>query len=94
MLVDPPDGYVQELVEARKGGRASGLVDVVVKGRLGNSFWYTNLDHDKRQKELILYKEYSPEDYPRCDNNYAIGVSRVSDVPEDYDGLTGGRSRS
>lgn len=65
MLFDVPNDYAQELVETKKEGSAYRLVDGVVKGRLGNACWYTNLDHYKRHEELILYKKYSPEEYPK-----------------------------
>ena len=48
---------------------------------MGNIAWFTNLDHSKRHEELLLYKEYSPEEYPRYDNYNAIEVGRFSDIP-------------
>lgn len=51
--------------------------------------WYTNLDHDKRYKELILYKKYNSEEYPKYDNHDAINVNKVVDIPMDYDGVMG-----
>ena len=51
--------------------------------------WFTNLDIDKRHEELVLYKHYSPEEYPTYDNYDAINVDKVSDIPMDYDGLMG-----
>jgi hypothetical protein len=56
---------------------------------MGSVSWFTNLDHAKRHEELILYREYSPEVYPTYDNYDAIEVSRVKDIPKDYDGLMG-----
>ena len=53
------------------------------------SIWFTNLDHRKRHEELILYKEYSPDFYPRYDNYDAIEVSKTDEIPIDYDGLMG-----
>lgn len=35
---------------------------------LGNVCWFTNLDIQKRQEELILYRKYIPEEYPKYDN--------------------------
>ena len=55
----------------------------------GNVNWFTNLDHKKRYEELILYKRYSPEEYPTYDNYNAINVNKVADIPEDYDGVMG-----
>lgn len=34
--------------------------------------WFTNLDHKKRHEELILWKPYTPEAYPKYDNYDAI----------------------
>ena len=89
MLFDVPKEYAQELTATKKEGSAYRLVDGVVKGRLGNAAWFTNLDHDKRHEELILYKRYSPEEYPTYDNYDAINVDRVADIPMDWDGAMG-----
>ena len=51
--------------------------------------WFTNLDHDKRNIPIDLYKRYSNEEYPKYDNYDAIEVSKVADIPEDYDGVMG-----
>ncbi len=51
--------------------------------------WYTNLDHTKRHEELILYKKYSPDEYPKYDNFDAIDVNQVADIPMDYYGIMG-----
>jgi hypothetical protein len=51
--------------------------------------WFTNLDIDKRHEDLILYKTYNPEDYPKYDNYDAINVDKTSDIPCDYDGVMG-----
>ena len=46
--------------------------------------WFTNLDIDRLHTELMLYKKYCPESYPKFDNYDAINVDRVSDIPSDY----------
>jgi hypothetical protein len=56
---------------------------------LGNAAWFTNLDLAKRHEDLILYKTYDPELYPSYDNYDAIEVSKVSDIPMDFDGVMG-----
>jgi len=56
---------------------------------LGNICWYTNLDTTKRHEEIILYKTYSPEEFPKYDNYNAINVNKVSDIPINYDGVMG-----
>jgi hypothetical protein len=55
----------------------------------GNMCWFTNLDFSKRHEDLILYKKYSPDDYPKYDNYDAIDVTSIADIPVDYDGLIG-----
>lgn len=51
--------------------------------------WFTNLDHKKRHQEMTLYKEYSPDEYPKYGNYEAIEVGITSEIPEDYDGVMG-----
>lgn len=55
----------------------------------GNILWFTNLDHTKRHEGLPLVKTYTPEAYPKYDNYDAIEVSKVKDIPADYDGVMG-----
>ena len=40
-------------------------------------------------EKLILWKNYSPEEYPTYDNYDAINVDKVTDIPCDYDGMMG-----
>ena len=56
---------------------------------LGNITWFTNLDISKRHEELILYKNYNPQDYPKYDNYDAINVDKTNDIPCDYYGIMG-----
>ncbi len=66
--------------------------DKVIDGvKLKNvpSCWFTNLDFEKRHENLTLYKQYTPEEYPRYVNYDAIEVSKTSDIPYDYDGEMG-----
>ncbi|WP_462137483.1 adenine-specific methyltransferase EcoRI family protein [Candidatus Mycalebacterium sp.] len=51
--------------------------------------WYTNLDYDERHEDLILYKRYNPDEYPKYDNYDAINVDRVANIPMDYEGVIG-----
>ena len=60
----------------------------IIKNIMG-VIWYTNLDHKKRHKPLELTKTYDPAKYPRYDNYDAIEVSKVADIPMDYDGVMG-----
>ena len=57
--------------------------------RVSGVVWYTNLDHRKRHEELILYRSYAPEDYPRYDNYDAIEVGKTRDIPMDWGGVMG-----
>jgi len=56
---------------------------------MGNIMWFTNLDVSNRHENLIIYKHYSPEQYPHYDNYDAIEVSKVAEIPCDYDGAMG-----
>lgn len=51
--------------------------------------WFTNLDYKERHENLILYKTYNPDDYPKYDNYDAINVDKTSDIPADYNGAMG-----
>jgi len=51
--------------------------------------WFTNLDTPKRHEELVLYKTYSPSEYPTYDNYDAIEVSKTKEIPMDYLGVMG-----
>ena len=51
--------------------------------------WFTNIPHNRRNTPLDLYKKYSADEYPKYDNYDAIEVSRVSEIPMDYDGVMG-----
>ena len=82
-----------------KGGAAhfySKYKDVATAGnhregmiRVSGVMWFTNLDTQKRHEDLILYKKYTPEEYPKYDNYDAINVNKTSDIPCDYDGVMG-----
>ncbi len=51
--------------------------------------WFTNLDYPQRHEDLILFRNYTPEAYPRYVNYDAIEVSKTEDIPCDYDDLMG-----
>lgn len=51
---------------------------------MGNITWFTNLDHSKRHEELILYKTYNENEYPKYDNYDAINVNKVAEIPVDF----------
>lgn len=68
--------------------------------RLGNSCWYTSLDHGKRHQPLTLmtmednikfskHKEIKGNEYKKYDNYDAINVPFTDAVPSNYDGVMG-----
>ena len=57
--------------------------------RVSGVMWFTNIDIDKRHEEMILYKHYTPEEYPTYDNYDAIEVGKTAGIPCDYDGVMG-----
>ena len=57
--------------------------------RMGNICWFTNLDIDKHHENMTLFRNYTPEAYPKYDNYDAIEVGRTVDIPCDYYGIMG-----
>lgn len=57
--------------------------------RVSGVVWFTNLEIPKRNEELILFKPYTPEEYPHYENYDAINVNKTSDIPMDWDGVMG-----
>ncbi len=63
--------------------------------RLGNSCWFTNLDHGRRHKPLPLMTEAdiikfsAKKPFDKYDNYNAIEVSLVKNIPNDYDDVMG-----
>lgn len=51
--------------------------------------WFTNLDYKERHEDIVLYKQYNPEEYPKYDNYNAINVDKTADIPCEYDGVMG-----
>lgn len=78
-----PDSYPLNAAGTRID--ANGKKFIRVKGVR----WFTNLDYKERHEDLILFKNYDPKEYPKYDNFDAIEVSKVKDIPIDYDGLMG-----
>lgn len=56
---------------------------------IGNAMWLTNLDVNKNTNKLILNHKYVEGKYPKYDNFDAIHISKVSEIPCDYDGIMG-----
>ncbi len=88
MFFDVPESYARDIVETKKEGSAYRFIDGIVKAR-SQSIWFTNLDHVKRHEDFILYKNYTPEEYPHYDNYNAINVDKTHEIPKDYDGYMG-----
>lgn len=76
-----PDHYSDDKVSKIENGKRY--------CKLRTSLWFTNLEHDKRNEELFLFRNYSPEKYPKYDNYDAINVDKLTDIPKDYDGNIG-----
>lgn len=68
--------------------------------RLGNSCWFTNLDHGKRHQPLTLmttidnikfskHKEIKGKEYQKYDTYDAINIPFTDAIPSDYDGVMG-----
>ena len=43
--------------------------------------WFTNLEIKKRNENLICYKSYSPDEYPKYETFDSIDVSTITDIP-------------
>jgi len=68
--------------------------------RLGNSCWFTNIDHGKRHQLLPLMTiednkrfnnkvQTNPNSYQKYDNYDAIEIPYTNAIPSDYDGVMG-----
>ena len=57
--------------------------------KFGNINWYTNLDFAKRHEKIILWKEYNDKEYPKYETYDAIEVSKVTNIPINYNGIMG-----
>jgi len=88
MLFDVPKTFAKELVATKKEGSAYKIVNGIIKGR-SQAIWFTNLDIKKRHAVLALYKRYTSAEYPKYDHYDAIEVSKVVEIPMDYDGVMG-----
>ena len=68
---------------ATAGDHRAGMI------RVSGVTWFTNLEIQKRHEDIILFKHYTPEEYPEYDNYSAINVNKTSEIPLDYDGIMG-----
>ena len=84
MYFKVPDSY--EYADTYKFDRERNGEKVM---RVSSICWYTNIDNKKRNTELDLYRKYDADTYPKYDNYDAIEVSKVTDIPIDYQGVMG-----
>ena len=57
--------------------------------KIGNVFWFTNLDRKRCYEFLALTEKYDQAKYPKFDNYDAIEVGKYTDIPKDYAGVMG-----
>ena len=87
-------------VDPKDKAKAARLGYVGDYTRLGNSCWFTNLDHGRRHQPMKLmkmadnlkfnrHKEIREKGYPRYDNYDAIDVPFTDSIPDDYNGAMG-----
>lgn len=96
MVFAVPNGAEIAESDRQKAARLGYVGDYT---RLGNSCWFTSLDHGRRHQPLRLMtmadnlkfnkKMKSKVDYDRYDNYDAIDVSFTDAIPSDYDGVMG-----
>lgn len=83
------DDYKTRIVKEKKEGSGWKEINGIICGRVANACWYTNIEHNKRKEGIYLSETYSEEKYPKYDNYDAIEVSRVENIPCDYNGIMG-----
>lgn len=98
MVFGVPPGTPVKAEDKAKAARLGYVGDYT---RLGNSCWYTNVDHGRRHRPLPLmtmnenlkfsrHKEIKGKaDYDHYDNYDAIEVPYADAIPSDYDGAMG-----
>ena len=92
MVFAVPNGAEIAESDRQKAARLGYVGDYT---RLGNSCWFTNLDHGRRHKALPLMtcadiiKYSTKKQFKKYDNYNAIEVSLVKNIPSDYDGVMG-----
>jgi hypothetical protein len=92
MVFAVPNGIEISESDRQKAARLGYVGDYT---RLGNSYWFTNLDHGRRHKPLPLMtkadiiKFSTKKPFAKYDNYNALEVSFVKNIPGDYDGIMG-----
>ena len=82
ILFDIPKEKQSEIQQGKLGSKYR-IVKDEIKAR-SSSCWFTNLDIKKRHEDILLWKKYTPEDYPFYDNYNAINVNKTANIPVDY----------
>lgn len=97
MVFGVPEGAEIKESDRQKAARLGYSGDFT---RLGNSCWYTNLEHGRRHEKLELlsmadnlkfnrHKEMKETGYKKYDNYDAINVPFSDSIPSDYNDLMG-----
>ena len=97
MVFAVPEGATVAEADKKKAERLGYVGNYT---RLGNSCWFTNLDHGRRHQPLSLmtmeenimyskHKQVRGVGYPKYDNYEAIEVPFTDAIPSDYTGVMG-----
>lgn len=97
MVFGVPEGTVVKESDKKKAERLGYVGNYT---RLGNSCWFTNIEHGRRHQPLRLmteaenmrfskHKEIKGKGYQKYDNYDAIEVNYYDAIPSDYDGVMG-----
>lgn len=57
--------------------------------KICNTIWITNLDIINKNDFIKLTVKYNPDRHPKFDGQDAIFISKLSEIPCDYDGVMG-----
>ena len=79
----------REHPQRRQGVRRAERLSALRRRMQGGCRRQQVLDYKERHEDITLYKNYSPEAYPKYDNYDAINVNATADIPCDYDGVMG-----
>jgi hypothetical protein len=79
LLFDVPHEYAEYLLTSKKEGSGYKIIDGKIKGR-AQAIWLTNINYNERYEDLILYKSYNPNEFPKYDNYDAINIDKTKDI--------------
>ena len=95
MVFRVPEGYEVSEKDKEKAEKLGYIGDYT---RLGNSCWFSTIDHGRRHERLSLMtmkdnlrynKAVLESGYQKYDNYEAIEVPRIDAIPSDYKGVMG-----